>query len=553
MQLRDYQKVAIDKVRKSFSLSHKSVLLVLPTGAGKTFIFSEIVKLSRQKNKKVLVLVHKRELIRQTAKELKNKKITHGIIAAGYKTTDHDVYIASVQTLINRLNDNFQPDLIILDEAHHAVARSWQKIIDFYKNTIKIGVTATPMRLTGAGLGEVFDDLIIGSSVRSLMDKKYLAECDVYAPPNLLNLKHIKKAAGDYVKSQVENELEKVDIIGDAVKNYRRIADNRQAIAFCISIKHAQSVTRKFNDAGYTAELISGDMNNNDRDDLVKRFEKGKVKILVSIDVVSEGFNIPACGVAILLRPTASEALYLQQVGRVLRPQDNKVALVLDHVGNTKRHGFVDEERFYSLNQKAKSKRKSEPLPAIETCQQCFAVYKPQPTCPQCGYTKVIETKPIIFKDGELEKMKKDLKLQLGDPIIEITTGAKLYFYCYSDDYRKNGFRFPDPKRNIFAKCFYQNQWNEFKKLGLNNFKKVEDYKIMTNIDKFWKFNDPAEVEINNIQIIREEKERARRFEESQCKTLKDWTLLAHKRGYSPHWARIRYYQRSNKTRKRFT
>ena len=553
MQLRDYQKVAIDKVRKSFSLSHKSVLLVLPTGAGKTFIFSEIVKLSRQKNKKVLVLVHKRELIRQTAKELKNKKITHGIIAAGYKTTDHDVYIASVQTLINRLNDNFQPDLIILDEAHHAVARSWQKIIDFYKNTIKIGVTATPMRLTGAGLGEVFDDLIIGSSVRSLMDKKYLAECDVYAPPNLLNLKHIKKAAGDYVKSQVENELEKVDIIGDAVKNYRRIADNRQAIAFCISIKHAQSVTRKFNDAGYTAELISGDMNNNDRDDLVKRFEKGKVKILVSIDVVSEGFNIPACGVAILLRPTASEALYLQQVGRVLRPQDNKVALVLDHVGNTKRHGFVDEERFYSLNQKAKSKRKSEPLPAIETCQQCFAVYKPQPTCPQCGYTKVIETKPIIFKDGELEKMKKDLKLQLGDPIIEITTGAKLYFYCYSDDYRKNGFRFPDPKRNIFAKCFYPNQWNEFKRLGLNNFKKVEDYKNMTNIDKFWKLNEPAELEINNIQIMREEKERARRFEESQCKTLKDWTLLAHKRGYSPHWARIRYYQRTNKTRKRFS
>ena len=154
------------------------------------------------------------------------------------------------------------------------------------------------------------------------------------------------------------NILNKVDIIGDAVKNYKRLAENRQAIAFCISDKHGQFVTQKFKDAGYTAEIRTVEMNTKARDDLVKRFSNNKLLILVSVDVISEGFNIPACGVAILLRPTASEALYLQQVGRVLRPKEDKVAIVLDHVGNTKRHGFVDEERFYTLDQKAKSKRK---------------------------------------------------------------------------------------------------------------------------------------------------------------------------------------------------
>ena len=175
MQLRDYQSKAIEKIRKSIADGCRSSLLVLPTGAGKTFIFAEIVRLSRIKNKKVLVLVHKRELIKQTWDELKSKKIKHGIIAAGYKATNHDVYVASVQTLINRLNNTWQPDLIILDEAHHAVASSWQKILKFFGNTIKIGVTATPMRMTGAGLGEVFDDLIIGCNVPFLQEKGYLA------------------------------------------------------------------------------------------------------------------------------------------------------------------------------------------------------------------------------------------------------------------------------------------------------------------------------------------------------------------------------------------
>tara|TARA_S200000501_G_scaffold37459_1_gene30913 strand:+ start:446 stop:2128 length:1683 start_codon:yes stop_codon:yes gene_type:complete len=551
MQLRDYQSKAIEKVRQSISNGCKSSLLVLPTGSGKTFIFAEIVRLSRLKNKKVLVLVHKRELIKQTCDELKLKKIKHGIIAAGFKTTSHDVYVASVQTLINRLNNSWQPDLIILDEAHHAVARSWRKILDYFSNTIKIGVTATPMRMTGAGLGEVFDDLIIGSNVPFLQDKGYLAKCDVYAPPNNLNFKNFKKSAGDFARKEVEEELDKVDITGDAVQNYLRIANNRQAIAFCISVKHGQSVTKKFKNAGISAELITGSMNIQERDDLVKKFGNNKVRILVSVDVVSEGFNIPACGVAILLRPTASEALYLQQVGRVLRPQKNKIAIVLDHVGNTKRHGFVDEERLYSLDQKAKSKRKGEILPAVETCKFCFATYKPQPRCPQCGHEKIIEAKQIIYKDGELEKMKKTYKLELGDPIREKSTGAKLYFYGWSDDWNKTEFRFTKEQENTKAQCFTEGLWQEYKKADLHNiFNTMSTFARKKKTKMFWQLNKKQLVEIDDILIIREERDKLRRNEEWQCKTLYDWQKLAEKRGYSSHWARIRFYQRKNKQRR---
>ena len=428
MQLRDYQNLAISNVRKSFQARHRSVLLTLPTGAGKTVIFSQITKLAGLKGSNVLILVHRKELIDQAGDKLTKANVKYGIIAAGHKESKSNVQVASVQTLINRLNNPDQFDLIIIDEAHHAVANSWRKIFDFYKSAIKLGVTATPMRMTGAGLGEIFDDLIVGSTIPELVEQKYLAEHEVYAPPNKLNLDKIRTIRGDFSKKEVEDELDKVDIVGDAVENYRRLGQNKPAIAFCISVKHGQYVTNKFKQAGYTAELITGSMKSDERKKLVDNFKNGKVQILVSIDVVSEGFDVEGCYVAILLRPTQSEALYIQQVGRVLRPEPNKVAIVLDHVGNTKRHGFVDEIREYDLHQKAKTKRKGEVALTVETCEVCFAVYRPQPICPVCGHQKEVRKREITYEDGELVKMKKELKLDEGDPIIEKIYRCKIIF-----------------------------------------------------------------------------------------------------------------------------
>ena len=548
MQLRDYQNLAISNVRKSYKAKHRSVLLTLPTGAGKTVIFSEITKLAKIKGANVLILVHRKELIDQAGDKLSKADVKYGVIAAGHKESKNNVQVASVQTLINRLNNPEQFDLIIIDEAHHSVANSWRKIFNFYKKALKLGVTATPMRMTGAGLGEIFDNLIVGSTIPELVEKKYLADHEVYAPPNKLNLDKIRTIRGDFSKKEVEDELEKVDIVGDAVENYRKLGRNKPAIAFCISVKHGQFVTNKFKQAGYKAELITGSMKSDDRKTLVNNFKNGKIQILVSIDVVSEGFDVEGCYCAILLRPTQSEALYIQQVGRVLRPEPNKVAIVLDHVGNTKRHGFVDDIREYDLHQKAKSKRKGEIAPAVETCEVCFAVYKPQPICPVCGHKKEITKREITYEDGELVKMKRELLLDQGDPIIEKSTGSKLYFYAWSDDIKKVGFRFNLKDRVPYAKCFTEQQWKEFTSENLHNiFSDDTDYKRKTQTNIFLKLHHLAKIDIDDIAVIKSEQMMRKKREEWQCKTLKDWYKLAEKRGHKPFWAKKRWEMRRMK------
>lgn len=548
MQLRDYQIEAITNVKKSFLNDAKSVLLTLPTGAGKTVIFSQITKLAKSKGSNVLILVHRKELIDQAGDKLTKANVKYGIIAAGHKPIDSNVQVASVQTLINRLNNLWIPSIIIIDEAHHAVASSWQKVFNHYKDTLKLGVTATPMRMTGAGLGEVFDDLIVGSTIPELVELGHLAKHEVYAPPNKLNLDKIKTIRGDFNKKEVEDELDKVDIVGDAVDNYRKLGQNKPAIAFCISVKHGQYVTNKFKQAGYTAELITGSMKSDDRKTLVDNFKNGKVQILVSIDVVSEGFDVENCSVAILLRPTQSEGLYIQQVGRVLRPEPNKTAIVLDHVGNTKRHGFVDDVRDFDLHQKAKSKRKGEIAPAVQTCEQCFAVFKPQPICPVCGHEKVITKREITYEDGELVKMRKQLMLDQGDPLIEKSTGVKFYFYAWDDDQKRVGFQFSLNRKNPKAKCFTEAQFKDFCKKDLYGIhSKHTDYAKKKFIEQFLSLITLAEVDIDDIAVIRTEQIHRKKQEEWSCKTQKDWIKLADKRGHNHFWAKKRWELRKKR------
>ena len=412
MQLRSYQIKAIENLRYSFNTKgKKSPLLVMPTGAGKTVVFAAISKAISQNEKNVLILVHRRELIDQASKKLKAIGVKHGIIAAKYKPKKNNIQIASVQTLVRRLDNNyFFPDYIIIDEAHHAAAGSWQKIFDYYDNTCqayKIGCTATPIRLDGRGLADYFDDLVKGPGVAQLIKDNYLAPYKVFAPPLKLDLDRVKTLGGDYQKKELEKKIDTVDIIGDAVQQYKKHADGLPAIAFCISIKHATDVCNKFKDAGYKAAIVHGEMKVDDRDKAIKGLEKGKIQILTSVDVISEGTDLPDVSAAILLRPTKSEGLYLQQVGRVLRPKPDKTAIILDHVNSTRTHGFVDDKREWSLHLQKKKKKKGEVAPHVETCKKCFATYKPQPTCPVCGYQAENRERFIKQEEGELEELKR--------------------------------------------------------------------------------------------------------------------------------------------------
>lgn len=408
MQLRWYQQLAVSDLRLAMR-TNQSALLVMPTGAGKTVVFTEIAQLAKAKGKKVLVLVHRRELVRQASDKLTNAGVSHGIISAGFLPTESTVQVASVQTLVRRLNKLTEtPDLIIIDEAHHAVAGSWGKVISNFPEAKLVGVTATPARLDGRGLGSHFSTLVQGPSVAQLAGSGFLSPHKVFAPPIKADLSNVKTRAGDYAKDQLSNAMDRPSIIGDAVSHYRRLADGLPAIAFCCSIKHATSVCESFAAGGYRARLVTGDMPMDERDDAISGLADGRTQVLCSVDVVSEGTDVPAVSCAILLRPTMSEALYLQQVGRILRPQPGKIAIVLDHVGSTVRHGFVDDVRDWSLDAKAKRKRTDEPAPSVRQCPKCFAAFKPQPACPCCGHEFPIKPKrQLTQREGELKEMRR--------------------------------------------------------------------------------------------------------------------------------------------------
>ena len=408
MQLRWYQNQAVSELRLAIR-AVQSALLVMPTGAGKTVVFTEIAQLAKANGKKVLILVHRRELVAQASAKLKKIGVKHGTISAGSKPSQHWVQVASVQTLVRRLNTyNWRPDLIIVDEAHHAVAGSWERCLAHYKDAKVVGVTATPSRLDGRGLGSHFSTLVQGPSVAKLVESGYLSQHKVYAPPVLADLGKVKTRAGDYAKDQLSEVMDRPTITGDSISHYRRLADGLPAIAFCCSIAHATSVCTQFNAAGYRARLVTGDMPTDERDDAISGLADGRTQILCSVDVVSEGTDVPAVACAILLRPTMSEALYLQQVGRILRPQPGKIAIVLDHVGSTVRHGFVDDARDWSLDNKPKRQRASEPAPSVRQCPMCFAAFKPQPACPCCGFEFPVKPKrQLTQREGELKEMRR--------------------------------------------------------------------------------------------------------------------------------------------------
>jgi superfamily II DNA or RNA helicase len=407
LNLRPYQQQAINDLRAAFRNGAQAPLLVAPTGAGKTIIFSAIAAAAAAKGRSGLVLVHRRELITQASRKLNEADVAHGIIAAGMEGANASIQVASVQTLIRRLQKiTTPPDLIIIDEAHHAAAGSWQAIINHWPDVPLIGVTATPCRLDGKGLGNVFDTLIQGPSVQMLTSAGYLSPARIYAPPMVADLSGIKRRAGDYAIDQAADAMTRPTVTGDAIKHYRTLAGDQQAIAFCCSINHAVSVRDSFATAGINSELLLG--NTSDRDAVVGRFATGETRILVTVDVVSEGFDIPAAGCAILLRPTQSLGLYLQQVGRVLRTAPGKKhAIILDHVGNVTRHGWPDDVRPWSLEHGA-PKQNGQSAPSVRTCPECFAAFKPAPICPCCGAECAASPRDLKQVAGELQELKRE-------------------------------------------------------------------------------------------------------------------------------------------------
>lgn len=432
IQLRTYQTGIVQQVRQAYAAGRRAPLVCLATGGGKTTIFGYVTHSAAAKSRVVYLLCHRAELVKQITATLARFGCRHQIVAPGpivrqcqvaqFKEhgrtfTDHGatVFVASVQTLIKRLEKYPAPDLIVIDEAHHLTMDStWGRIVDAYPRARLLPVTATPCRLDGKGLGVgaggFADAIVLGPTMRELIDAGHLSPYRIFAPPNALDLTGVRSRAGDYAKDQLASAIDKPSITGDAVQHYQRLCAGKRAVAFCVSVAHAQHVAAEFNAAGIPAEFLDGTMDALERDAIIKRFETGETLVMSSCDIVSEGFDLPAIEAAILLRPTQSLSLYLQQVGRALRVFPGKrEAIILDHVGAVATHGMPDEERGWTLDGATKARKAAndnEPDVKITTCEKCFAIHLPAPVCPACGHVHPVkDRKEMEQVDGTLQEI----------------------------------------------------------------------------------------------------------------------------------------------------
>ncbi|MGN0592019.1 MAG: DEAD/DEAH box helicase [Ruminococcus sp.] len=375
-ELRPYQTDLVNRLSISWRTGHKAPCIVLPCGGGKSVIVAEIAKRTTENGRLVLFLVHRKELCDQ----IRNTFRWWGV--------DMDLCnVMMVQTAARRLDKLTKPTLIITDENHHSKAATYKKIYDAFPGAYRVGVTATPVRIDGSGLGDVNDDLIIGVSAKWLIANNCLAPYDYYAPEGTdMSSLHVKN--GEYDMKEAEKLLDENCIYGDAINHYKKLADGMKAVCYCVSVRYSEMMAEQFTGAGIPAAHIDGATPKAKRDKIISDFREGKILILCNVDLISEGFDVPDCGCVILLRPTKSLTLYIQQAMRCMRYQDGKRAVILDHVGNVRHFGMPDDDREWSLE----TVKKQVPDFQIIACEKCYFTFpkykangKPYTYCPKCG------------------------------------------------------------------------------------------------------------------------------------------------------------------------
>lgn len=420
IRLRPYQTEVINETRGAYKAQNRAVLVCMPTGAGKTMTASTIVHGASAKGNVTWWLTHRRELAAQASQTFHSLGIPHGTVQAGYVSNPRAcVQVASIQTIVRRLDELPAPDLIVFDESHHIGAASWQAIFNRFPFAKVLGLTATPWRLDGAGLGQWFTHMVLGPTTAELIAEGSLSPFRLFAPA-APDLSGIATAQGDYQKGALARAMDKPQIVGDAIGHYTRLCAGKRAVAFAAGVENSQHIAAQFRAAGITAEHVDGSMSAEERDAAVDRFRRGETLVLSNADLFGEGFDVPAIEAAILLRPTKSLSLYLQQVGRALRPFEGKAeAIILDHAGNSLNHGLPDDVREWSLEDREKRKKSAPAEVAIKQCGECFFVHRPAPRCPQCGHVHEVKARAIEVVEGELTEFqraaeKRERRQQVG-------------------------------------------------------------------------------------------------------------------------------------------
>ena len=324
----------------------------MPCGAGKTLATADMTKKSAAKGKRVVFMVHRKELIEQTSKTFTALGIEHGIINAHVKPNyELPVQIASVQTLINRLDKVAPPNFLIVDECHHIEAETYKKIIAHW-NCHMLGLTATPIRMGGRTLHDSFDELVIGPSIKQLINDKYLANYEYFAS-ECLNLDGLVERAGEYTNKSMSRVCDRMEVMGDVVQSYIDQALGRKAICYCVNIEHSKHLADSFNARNVRAAHLDCETSALERADIIERFRCGEIDVLCNVELFGEGFDVPDMDCVILARPTKSLTLFIQQAMRPLRidpSKPDKKAIILDHARHYDRFNDLSVTRHWTLD-----------------------------------------------------------------------------------------------------------------------------------------------------------------------------------------------------------
>lgn len=432
----------------------RNMLAVLPTGGGKSVVVADIVNDSNALGAKQAVIAHRNELIGQMSLHVGARGVKHRIIGPQQMVSQiiashrrefsgqcfinpsANCAVAGVDTLISRFDDledwGGQIDDWTIDEAHHVLAANkWGKAVTLFPNAKGLGVTASPSRADGQGLGRhvdgLFDDMVIGPSTRQLIDIGAISDYEYVCPASDFQIDDdAVTPSGDFSPKKMAEASKKSHIVGDIVKEYINRAFGRRHIVFATDVETAHDIAKQFQAFGIPSAAVSGKTPAATRDEYVRRFRDGVIWVLVNVDLFGEGFDVPACYGVSFGRPSASLAVFLQQGGRALRMLLGKqFGLIIDHVSNWKRHGLPDKGRFWTLDRRDKRKKREldpEDIP-LAVCRNCSRPYERfHRACPHCGVAPIV----VPGGRGAIEQIDGDLILLDRAKLAEMRAATEL-------------------------------------------------------------------------------------------------------------------------------
>lgn len=430
-KLRDYQAEIINKIQNSMLTGHRRIIVQSPPRTGKTVVMSEIARRATVKNRRVLFLIHRQEVLEQANATFKEQGVDFDLLTSGM-----------VQTLTRRVDKLDAPHIILVDEAHHVLSKSYRRILDKFKDAYVLLFTATPVRLGREQLDQVADDIVLGKSIKELTAAGFLAPFRYYQPPAGFNQSELKlSSTGDYTNKSITSALQSC-LYGDLVSHYKRLAAGKQAVCYCHSIDAAKHAAAEFNKNGIAAAEVDGTTPRSERDELVKKFRDGAIKVMVNVNLFTEGVDLPDVDAVILARPTSSLSLYLQFAMRCLNPRAGKVAVIIDHANNVEKFGYPDSERNWLQLVKtgAKTRKNAETDNFnIVTCETCFAVLESRTikagTCPYCDalIKQKRPDKPVALIDL-VEAARTENQ---SDDYHQLKTVGELYAYAKRKGYKR--------------------------------------------------------------------------------------------------------------------